>query len=566
MSSTIFNGNSRYASDFQTIIDRTVAIASMPLNQLKTQKTSLTDESTALNGLDTKFQAVQAALEGLNDAMGSGAIKATLTDTATVKASVSSGAIEGTYDIEVIEQGAYTTTLTSDAGPRPVTNPASQSLSKATTPAFRLTVGTSTYDLSPASNTLQGLVDAINAQSGANVQASKVNVGTTAAPDYRLSVVSTVQGDLGIQLNDGSMNLLAEQVRGNDSGGVTSSRSSEPGPNVVSNPDSQSLSNQAVPSFRLTVGTNTFTVQPAKNTLSSLVEAINANTLNGVRATMVNVGSNSAPDYRLSLKASKLGDFAVSLTDGVIQLQSEQVRGEVATYKVNGSGKISESDSRSVTIAPGLSVNLIGVSAADESTSITLTRESSVVSSALTSLVNAYNAAVDEVDKHHGTAGGALAGQAVIRNLSSALQEMTSHVESGAGVNSLAALGVSLDQTGHMAFNEMSFYAANFADSAGVTNFLGNSASKGFLHDAVSALDSVEDTVTGTLATAKKSVDAQATALDNQIADKQSYIDSMQADLEQRMAAADALVATLEQQYNYISQVLDAMSAQNSSN
>lgn len=564
--STIFNGNSRYAIDFQTIIDRTVAIASMPLNQLKTQKTNLTDESTALAGLDTKFQALQTALSGLDDAMGSGAIRATLTDSRTVSASVSSGAIEGTYDIEVLNQGAYTTTLSSDAGPRRVSNPGSQSLSKTAAPAFRLTVGGSTFDLSPSSNTLQSLVDAINAQSGANVQASTVNVGTVAAPDFRLSVVSTVQGDLGIQLSDGSINLLSEQSRGDESGAMTSTLSSVPGPNVVLNPDSQSLSNQAVPVFQLTVGSNTFTVKPARNTLSGLVDAINANSLNGVRATMVNVGSNTAPDYRLSLKASKLGDFPVTLTDGAIQLQSEQIRGEVAMYKVNGSGKISESDSRSVTIAPGLSVNLLGVSATGQPTSITLTRESSAVANALASLVNAYNAAVDEVDTHHGTAGGALAGQAVIRNLTRALQRMTSQVEASAGVNSLAALGVSLDQTGHMDFNEMSFYAANFADSAGVTNFLGASTTRGFLYEAVSALDEVEDAVTGTLATAKKALDGQAAALDRQIADKQSYIDSMQADLEQRMAAADALVASLEQQYNYISQMLDAMSTQSTNN
>lgn len=79
-------------------------------------------------------------------------------------------------------------------------------------------MGTNTYELSPASNTLQGLVDAINAQSGANVQASKVNVGTTAVPDYRLSVVSSVAGAVSIQLNDGSMDLLAEQSHGDASG------------------------------------------------------------------------------------------------------------------------------------------------------------------------------------------------------------------------------------------------------------------------------------------------------------------------------------------------------------
>ncbi|WP_321473319.1 flagellar filament capping protein FliD [uncultured Paludibaculum sp.] len=559
--STIFNGNSRYAADFQTIIDRTVAIASMPLSQLNTQKTGLTDESTALQSLDTKFQALQTALSTLDDAMGSGAIGATLTDTSTVTASISSGALEGTYTIEVLDQGAYTTTLTSDAGPRPVDYPASQSLSKLAAPAFTLTVGSNDYQLSPATNTLQGLVDAINAEPGANVQASVVNAGTASTPDYRLSIVSTEPGDVAIQLNDGSMDLLTEQAHGDAEGGVTSAQSSLPGPNVVTNPDAQSLSNLVSPHFSLTVGSSTFTVSPAKNTLSGLVEAINANSLNGVRATVVNVGSNTAPDYRLSLKASKLGDFAVTLTDGAIQLQAEQVRGQLASYKVNGSSNLAQSDSRSVTIAPGLSVNLIGVSKAGSPTSITLTRESSAVSNALAALVNSYNAAVDEVDKHHGTAGGALSGQGVIRNLSSALQKITGHLESGTGVNSLVAMGISLDQTGHMAFNEMSFLAANFADAAGVTNFLGSASTKGFLQAATSVINEVEDTVTGTLKSAMNAVDGQTKALDSQIADKQSYIDQMRSDLEQRMAAADALVATLEQQYNYISQVLDSMNS-----
>lgn len=566
MSTTIFNGNSRYASDFQTIIDRTVAIASMPLNQLNTQKTSLTAESTALQGLDAKFLALQSSLSTLNDTMGSGAVTATLTDTAAVSASVSSGAVEGTYQIEVLDEGAYTTTLTSDVGPRMVTYPASQGISKLESPVYTLTVGETTYELSPATNTLQGLIDAINGQTGASVFASQENIGTSANPDYRLTVASTESGDVNIQVNDGSMDLLAEQVHGDTGGTKTLTRSVAPGPNLVANPENQSLSNAADPVYRLTVGGNSFTVTPAKNTLTSLADAINSNSLYGVRATVVNIGSTSAPDFRLSLKASKLGDVAVSLSDGTIELQAEQVRGHLSSYKVNGSTKIAESESRSVSIAPGLTVNLIGVSTAGSPTSITLTRESSRVSAALTSMVNAYNAAVDEVDQHHGTAGGALAGQGIVRSLSEVLQRMTSHLDMGSGVNSLAALGINLDQTGHMSFNELSFLATNFSDAAGVTNFLGTASTKGFLYEANTAMTEVEDSVSGTLTEALRGVSDQTTALDSQIADKQEYIDNMRSDLEQRMAAADALVATLEQQYNYISQMLDAMSSSNTGN
>lgn len=563
---TIFNGNSRYSTDFQSIIDRTVAIASLPLSQLNTDKTALSGEAAALQSLDTKFQGLQTALSALDSAMGSGSIEATLSSNPAVTTSVSSGALEGTYTIEVLDQGAYTTSLTSDAGPRPVAYPASQSLSKLASPSFTLTVDGQEFTLSPATNTLQGLADAINAETSANLAASVVNAGTASAPDYRLSLESNVSGDIAVQLNDGSMDLLTEQTRGDAGGGVTTALSSVPGPNIVTNPDAQSLSNQTSPAFRITVGSNTFSLSPAGNTLTALADAINANSLIGARATVVNVGSNSAPDYRLSLKASKLDDQAVTLTDGVIELQAEQVRGSLASYKVNGSSKIAESDSRSVEISPGLTVNLTGVSPDGEPTSITLTRQSSAVSSALASLVNAYNAAVDEVDLHHGTSGGALSGQSVVLNLTRVLQSITSYAAPSAGVNSLPSLGISLDQTGHMAFDEISFLAASFGDPNGVTHFLGTTSSDGFLYAAAQALNGVEDLTTGSLKQAIEANTNQAKTLDDQIADKQSYIDNMRADLEQRMAAADALVASMEQQYNYISQMLDAMYSSNTSN
>ena len=53
-SSSVFSGNSRYSADFQAVIDRTVAIASLPISQLNAQKTSLSDQPTALTGLDGK--------------------------------------------------------------------------------------------------------------------------------------------------------------------------------------------------------------------------------------------------------------------------------------------------------------------------------------------------------------------------------------------------------------------------------------------------------------------------------------------------------------------------------
>ena len=53
--STIFSGNSRFANDFQAIINRSVAIASLPLTQMNTVKSTLTAQAAALDELEAKF-------------------------------------------------------------------------------------------------------------------------------------------------------------------------------------------------------------------------------------------------------------------------------------------------------------------------------------------------------------------------------------------------------------------------------------------------------------------------------------------------------------------------------
>src|SRR5579871_1485694 len=62
---------------------------------------------------------------------------------------------------------------------------------------------------------------------------------------------------------------------------------------TVTNPSSQSITSAT--SLTLTFGTNTFTINPASNSLGSLASAINSAGA-GVSATIINVGSPSAPD------------------------------------------------------------------------------------------------------------------------------------------------------------------------------------------------------------------------------------------------------------------------------
>lgn len=556
---SLFNGNSRYASDFQAIISRSVAIASLPLSQLNNHHDSLTTAQKDLQSLDTKFTALQGAIGSLNDAIVSGSLGATLSDNSTVSVSVGSGALEGNYSIEVTDLGAYTTTMSAAPGPSKVTAPATQSLSSLTKPTFVLTVGSTEYTIAPSSNTLNDLANAINATANAHVNATVVNAGSAQAPDYRLSLESAQLGNFGIQLTDGATALASEQVRGNGTDTYTRTLSPAPGPAVVSDPNKQNISHLAKPTFTLTVGSNTYTLAPVSNTLTSLVDAINARSDAGLRATMVNVGSTSSPDYRLSVQSAKLGDIAIQLSDGSLNFQEEQVRGSVAKYKVNDVAAEAESDSRTVTIAPGLSVSLLHESATPgQPTNITLTRQSTPVSDALQSLVTAYNAAVDEIDKQRGTANGSLAGDSIVNDLSTALQNITGNT-SGTGVNSLAMLGIELDQTGHMSYNALQFLSADFSDSDGVAKYLGAADKSGFLKSATDAINQIEDPVHGVLKTSLTSVQTEINTTNSQISTEQTRVDALQSSLQEQMAAADSAIAAMEQQYNYLSQMLQSM-------
>jgi len=92
-----------------------------------------------------------------------------------------------------------------------------------------------------------------------------------------------------------------------------------------------------------------------------------------------------------------------------------------------------------------------------------------------------------------------------------------------------------------------------------VRAFLGSPSTGGFLKAATDILNGLEDSQNGDIATSRNSAQA---AIDNQnrrIADEQDRIDILQKSLIARMAAADALIASLEQQVSYFNTLFASM-------
>jgi flagellar hook-associated protein 2 len=214
-SNTLFTGNSRYAQDFQSVIDRSVAIASLPMKQHQNQLAAMQGESAELSLLTAKFTALGTALDRLTTAAG---IQATSSDPSVLTATAAADAAKGTYTLDIRDVGSAATSLSAGAA---ILDPSVSGLSTAT--AFTLTVKTDpgtgaettrTISFSTIGTSLNALRDAINSQPGLHVRATVVNVGTSTAPDYRLSIQSMDLAPESIQLNDGTSDLLTAQANG----------------------------------------------------------------------------------------------------------------------------------------------------------------------------------------------------------------------------------------------------------------------------------------------------------------------------------------------------------------
>jgi flagellar hook-associated protein 2 len=437
---TSTTGSSTFATDLQASVTRAIEIASLPMQALQDDVSTISGQTSELGTLGNLFGSLQTALQAIGSGTGSNALQASVSDTTVLSASVTGSALPGTYTVDVTNPGSFSTAISNSS--TPVTDPTSENISSST--SFTLTVGTSTYTVS--ADDLNDLATAINS-SGAPVQAVVFNEGTPEAPNYQLSLQATGLGDVALQLNDGTNNLL----------------------------------------------------------------------------TMQNTGAD-------------------------------------ATYTVDGepSGGIT-SDSASVTIAPGLTATLQGAG----TSTITVSSSLSAVSSELSSFVTAYNAAFTEVEKNFGQGGGALVGDSSVLDMSQALQQMISYAGSSGSITSLAQLGVEFTQQGTLTFNSSAISNLSPSQINDALTFLGGVDTGGLLQYVNNVLDGITDPTTGVIATETQTLDNQNQNDQTQITNDQAQLTTMQTNLENQMAEANALIATLENQTTFLQGLFQADTSNN---
>ncbi len=283
---------------------------------------------------------------------------------------------------------------------------------------------------------------------------------------------------------------------------------------------------------------------------------------------MVNLGSTASPDYRLSLQNSHLAAATIQLTavNGShpnTTLLAQQATGAPATYRVDGKPASPAdpltSDSDVLTLSPGVTVSML----TPGTSTISVTQNTNAVSSALSTFVSAYNTVQSELANNRGSGKGALEGQSTIMSLSDTLGQIANYSTGVSGISSLAALGVtySSNADGTLEFDSSKFGDATDGQIQQLSTFLGSTATNGFLKMANDALNSVTDTTNGLIATGYNTIQSEITADNQKISDQQTKVTNLQTSLTQQMSAADAAIASMEQQYSYLYSMFQAMQA-----
>jgi flagellar hook-associated protein 2 len=430
-----FTGVSKFASGLQQVLNRAVGIASLPLNSLQAGLTTLNNRQAALQNLDATFSGLQQSIGQLQNTVQSGLLTTSISNGSVVAASVASTATQGTYSIEVDNLGSSSTAL-SNAGASAVTDSLKQGITDSA--YVNLSVGTTTIQITPASSSLQDLASAVNSQSNGQVQ-----------------------------------------------------------------------------------------------------------------ATLVNVGSSATPDYRLSLTSTKLGTDALDLTDSSgIDLISSSTPGALASYKIDGAPAIT-SDSRTITLSPGLTVSLLGQSTNGQPTTITVHHDAATLASAFNLFAQYYNNAVNTLSAQHGQSAGALQGDSLVQVLHNVLSQLGTY-SNGTPEGALANFGITLDQTGQLSVNTSAFTTAANASFSTLLSTLGTSSSSGFLATATNLLKGIEEATTGNLPSEEKTVADEITAQNRKLAAEQATVTQLQTNLTAQISKADSAIATLESQVTYV--------------
>jgi len=312
----------------------------------------------------------------------------------------------------------------------------------------------------------------------------------------------------------------------------------------------------AAGTFTIQVGSQpaaTITIDATNNTLDGLAAAITNASL-GVTASVVN-DSNGA---RLAIVSNKSGAASdLTVTNGSNGLTfTKGATGTDATLTVDGVPLSSASNTIANSVA-GLTLNLVGA-APNTQVQIAVSPDTDKVTQAIKDFVTAYNAIIQDLSSQFTfnastNSAGPLAADAGARMVQTELLSAVTYTGTGNSFNSLAQLGVSMNNDGTLTVDDAKLSSAVNSDFAGVQNFFHPLTGTGFAASLRTQLDPLTDPTEGAFSIELKGMSDGQKSFQDQIDNYEIYLATQKNLLTQQYTQVDLALRQLpllQQQIN----------------
>ena len=340
-----------------------------------------------------------------------------------------------------------------------------------------------TVTIDSTNDTLQGLATAIN-NSGAGVTASVVDDGS-GVHSYRLLLVANQTGtDNAITLTNGLNDTSAGGVTPEFNSNYLGTAVTRAGWTGTSTP----TANAGAGNYTGTTNNvYTFTVTNAGNSTGTGTVGTDNIQISYKDSTGKNAGSFTISSSDVNNPINVAQGIQVSFGNGTLVAgQTFSVAATVPTVQQAANASITlgmgdgaltvQSDSNQVDNAVnGVTLNLVGADST-QPVSLTVANDTSSISTAINSFVQAYNSVIQDIDQqtaYNATSntGGPLLGINDATNIVNELTQAVTNVVPGVNskLNSLAALGITSNQQGQLTVNSTQLSAVLNGQVSGVS-------------------------------------------------------------------------------------------------
>ena len=314
-------------------------------------------------------------------------------------------------------------------------------------------------------------------------------------------------------------------------------------------------------------GTTTISIDiTAGTSLLSLRNLINAQN-SGVVASIVNTGaskklvissreSGATNGFTINNTLTNSTGTALAFAVGQSATTGNSQNAQDSVFTVNGIDFTSATNMTTDAI-PGLSIQLSGIG----DTEIAVAPDNSTIETTLKSFITTYNqlrqfaSLQNNVNSSTGVRGP-LANDSVLRQTLGDLRDVLLTANANGGkYKYLSDIGISVDQTGNLQFDEKAYTDAITDNLADVQLLLQGSGSvQGVFGALKNKLQSLDGTA-GLIKSSRDSISTTLTGVASQIAAAQARLDLRRKQLQQQFAAADEAISKLNAMTGQLSQL-----------